>query len=130
MFKQLSIECTECKHVFPLGTELRVVKHTSLKDGAVLWFTMYDCPRCGKSYVVQLDNIESETLLRKVKRSMAQGMVYRRKNERVPEKLKDKFDKGRKQLTLMRSALVFKYNNTKFVNEETGAETVLNFTVC
>lgn len=130
MLEQLSIECTECKHVFPLGKELRVVKHTSKVDGKILWFTMYDCPQCGESYVVQLDDANSKAILSDVKKSMARGMAYRSKNKHVPDGIKSKFDSKRAKLTRVRSALVLRYSGTEFVNDETGNDMVLKFTVC
>ena len=119
----IRVKCKECKEKFDVnGT---VIKEDSIKvieDDKGLLITFYECPKCNKRYVVQLDDNETLTILKNIEES-SKKLRSKIKNSRELQK----FSKLREDLKQTRNALNIQYKGKHFMKDMQIAEIVITF---
>ena len=115
--------CSGCKYVFNINaTNVKEELVTIIEDGKVLLLTYYQCPKCGKLHVVQIDDDISKEMLLKLKLSMKQASRKHKKGKkyRKPPMIEEK-----EKLLLNRGSLNSKYAGKHFLYEGNEKELCL-----
>lgn len=114
------IVCDLCKTEFPmtrdcLKEESVTLEKDGLKHDVVLTFLF--CPRCGKSYPVIMDDLETLQILSEYKIYMAHRADYIKKSKPLPQKLQEKCIWYRRKLSFKRHQLAEKFNGAFYQYE-------------
>lgn len=130
---KLMFECEECKKPFPVTQDQAPNSLTHKKEfksnGQSIFLTYYDCPHCGKRHFVQIDDASSLQELVRVTNEFKSLMVARQKGKSIPKKRSEKFKKSRQHLSDYRMNLMKEFTGKTAIDEETGIEYVLRFSV-
>lgn len=129
----LLAECEDCKAKFKItsGEAAGVLSHKKefKVNGTSIFLTFYDCPYCGRSHYVQIDDAYSLNLLKDVSRQFVKLAVAKKKEKEIPQKQSAKFNKSRKHLSDYRMKLMKQYTGKLIHNDETDSDFVLRFSV-
>lgn len=104
-------ECKTCSARFVLSSKNVKKGEYQTRTGETIWCTYYDCPKCGKRYYVQVDNVETNGMVIELTGMMARIVRARRKNKSIANK-QAKYDKLVTDLADTRNKLAKMYNGT------------------
>lgn len=122
------VDCKKCKSRFKIGSgNITFDKRYENKDGQSIWLTYFDCPDCQERHYVQIDNLQSRELKKKVQRNFIKLSVLRKQNKFIPKQQQDKFNKMRKSLEVRRFELMKQYEGSVVTDTETGEKTDIAF---
>lgn len=116
-------ECKACSVRFVLSSKNVKKGEYQTRTGETIWCTYYDCPKCGKRYYVQVDNVETNGMVIELTGMMARIVRARRKNKSIANK-QAKYDKLVTDLADTRSKLAKMYNGTT-ITSACGVDIVL-----
>lgn len=129
----LVVQCEVCKQRFPVSREHAPNSLTHKKEykvnGKSIYLTYYDCPHCGKRHFVQIDDENSMKMLEDTKKQFIKLSVKRRKGKTISKRQSEKFKKSRQHLSEYRTNLMKDFTGKFIVDNETGAEIELRFSV-
>lgn len=119
------IVCDICHHEFHLTKdhieEQKVVLQKEGLDDKIVQLTNLTCPRCGKKYVVLVDDGETLILAAALREVFLRRMKRSQKNKEIPERLNNKYERLQLKLKLKRQKLAERYNGS-FYQTEDGKE--------
>lgn len=111
----LTIECDNCKEKFLISTAknnlISYQEKYILDNSEVLYITKFDCPKCGKSKVVQIDNDDTIKLLYESKNLWIRLNKKRKKNKKITTFEKEYFEEKSNCLKALREKLDKLYSN-------------------
>lgn len=126
-------KCEECGQGFEVTPQILKNKKFDFKEenteGKSIWITYYDCPNCGKTHMVQVDDEKSKQMLTKVSIMFAQLTVAKRKGKKISKKTSGKFEKARNDLSSYRKALMKELTGKHVYDDEAGCFWELRFSV-
>lgn len=119
------IVCDICHHEFHLTKdhieEQKVILQKEGLDDKIVQLTNLTCPRCGKKYIVLLDDGETLLLSVELREVFLRRMKISKKGKDIPERLNKKYDRLQHKLNFKRQQLAEKYNGS-FYQTEDGKE--------
>ena len=129
--KNVMAFCKECGHRFQLGTTVPVKYQMPYRDkgGKSIFLTYYDCPQCGTTHYVQIDDTHTLELKKETVRMFARLSKKRMDFKQIPKKQNDKFVKTNNKLTVTRQELMKQFDGQVVFDADTGAEVELHFTI-
>lgn len=129
----LLVECEDCKEKFRIasGNAVNAVTHKKKfnVNGQSIYLTYYDCPKCGRRHLVQIDSNYTLDILKSVTKQFAKLSAMKRQGKHIPQKQSDKFKRARQHLAESRTNLMKKYTGVSVHDEATDSDFVLRFSV-
>ena len=106
---QFLAQCAACKSTFVLGpNEVRKAK-ADLPNGKSIWITYFDCPTCGHTHFVQIDDVRTNALLAKIGKVLA-SVTKARKCGHDVRKQSAKYHRINRDLDAIRKDLKEEYS--------------------
>lgn len=115
----VSTECKECKGKI-LVNQSTIVKKTVVceeNDEPVI-ITYFECKHCGKRHVVQIDNLETESLLKELTKKVARMSRFKKQKIQMSNKEATKITKIRTDLADKRLELVKEYQGKHYKDDD------------
>lgn len=124
------VECKKCNNRFRIGNDnITFDKHYKDVNGQSILLTYFDCPECKERHFVQIDNIHSREVKKKITKMFAKLSVMRNKNIQIPKQQQKKFGGLQNTLKMSRLQLMKSYDGSIVTDTETGETITLNFTM-
>lgn len=128
------VECEDCKHHFQISSDEKVgikVNHKKefCVDDDVVYLTYYDCPKCHRRHIVQIDDELSLKELKDVSDMFTRLFILKKKNGNVSKKQSAKYKKAIKHLSETRRNLMTKYSGKIVYDPETDSDVELKFSI-
>lgn len=125
---ELKTQCNSCKNEFALNAENVKEKTVTIsEDSQEVMLTYYNCPECGKLFVVQIDTQETKNMLIDIKKLMRTAMVKQCKNQQIKKKEMNKYNLLNKGIDDIRMSLAIRYNHEHYI--ENGEEVELTMSM-
>lgn len=106
---QFLAQCAACKSTFDLGPgEVHKAK-ADLPNGKSIWVTYFDCPICGRTHFVQIDDVRTNMLLAKIGKVFASVAKAKRCGHNV-QKQSAKYHRINRDLDALRKDLKEEYS--------------------
>ena len=121
--------CEGCEKELVLNSQT-VIKRTEqcLEDKEILQIVSYECKYCGRIHLVQLDDSETNLMLRDVTKLMYKAAKKRQSGGDLSKKEIAKLTKIRKDLADKRLLLKEKYQGKHYLDKD-GQEKVFEFSM-
>lgn len=126
----VKVECKRCKNLFSKSsTDIVFDKRFEDVNGRSIFITYLDCPHCQERHFVQIDDIHSREIKKKIKKMFIKLSVMRNKNISIPKQQQNKFNSLQNNLKISRFELMKQYEDSIVTDTETGEVLKLNFTI-
>lgn len=116
------VRCDICHKDFILVkeclTESKVVLNKEELDPKEVVLTALECPCCGKTYPIMLDNEETLAIVKQLTSMYQRNSMLCAKGRKVPAKLVEKYKQLERKLGFKRSQLAQKYNKSVYQSPE------------
>lgn len=127
----LSIDVTcqneKCKEQFKVNAmNIKDEKIKVIEDGKQLTVTFYDCPKCGTKHSVQLDDVNTLTILKTLKSLLRNSCKKKKKALNNKENFK-KINQLREDLKQMRESLNEQYSGKHFISNGEEKELIIKY---
>lgn len=106
---QFLAQCVECKSTLELGPNEVLKTKIEMPKGKSIWLTYFDCPRCGHTHFVQIDDVRTQMLLGDLTKVLAATAKAKRKGQSV-KKQSAKYHRINRDLDVIRSDLEKEYS--------------------
>lgn len=121
-------KCKYCSEEFVVNKDdVEYMKRYATLDNKDIFLTYYNCPKCGRSLYVQIDNRKTYDLANWLKKEFAKLYLLKKKGQNLGKR-SAKFEEKNKYLNELRKELVFAYDQKQVVDIETGDLIRLEFT--
>lgn len=108
---QFLAQCVECKSTLELGPNEVLKTKIEMPKGKSIWLTYFDCPKCGHTHFVQIDDVRTQMLLGDLTKVLAATAKAKRKGQSV-KKQSAKYHRINRDLDVIRSDLEKEYSGT------------------
>lgn len=106
---QFLAQCVECKSTLELGPNEVLKTKIEMPKGKSIWLTYFDCPKCGHTHFVQIDDVRTQMLLGDLTKVLAATAKAKRKGQSV-KKQSAKYHRINRDLDVIRSDLEKEYS--------------------
>lgn len=123
------VTCESCGNKFSVDKQAVTFKREFIVNGASIFITYYDCPKCARRHCVQIDDKKSLEMLKNNQKQFVHLAAKKNKGKHVSQKQSDKFRKTKKHLANYRIELMKQYTGLLLHDEETDTDFELRFSV-
>lgn len=106
---QFLAQCVECKSTLELGPNEVLKTKIEMPKGKSIWLTYFDCPKCGHTHFVQIDDVRTQMLLGDLTKVLVATAKAKRKGQSV-KKQSAKYHRINRDLDVIRSDLEKEYS--------------------
>lgn len=113
---EMKAVCENCKQ--PIEISQRTVEKQAvicLEDDENLSIVTYECNKCGRVHIVQIDNVETSNMLRELTKLMARAAKKKHSHKELSKKEIAKLTKIRKDLAEKRLLLKQEYQGKHYL---------------
>lgn len=116
MFEMLA-KCESCGSSIDVNPNTIIKKEvTCVEDCSELSITYYDCEKCSRRHIVQVDNQETNKMLTEFTKLMAKASIVKKNNKQLKKKEITKINKIRSDLAEKRFLLMQKYQGKHYLD--------------
>lgn len=106
---QFFAQCAECKSTLELGPSEVVKSKIDMPSGKSIWLTYFDCPKCGHTHFVQIDDVRTQMLLSDLTKVLAATAKGKKQGHSV-KKQSAKYHRINRDLSAIRNDLEKEYS--------------------
>lgn len=106
---QFFAQCAECKSTLELGPSEVVKSKIDMPSGKSIWLTYFDCPKCGHTHFVQIDDVRTQMLLSDLTKVLA-ATAKAKKQGHSAKKQSAKYHRINRNLSAIRNDLEKEYS--------------------
>lgn len=126
-----SVMCNNCKEKLKVGKDIKPseIKHKKkyVVNGKEIFLTYFECPKCKIRQFVQIDDKNTLSELKEVKKQFRNLSLKRRLGNEIDKEQSDKFKEAREHLAQSRIRLARKYTGTLVHDNETDLNFEMRF---
>lgn len=106
---QFFAQCVECKSTLGLGPNEVLKSKIDMPNGKSIWLTYFDCPKCGHTHFVQIDDVRTQMLLSDLTKVLAATAKAKKQGHSV-KKQSAKYHRINRDLSAIRNDLEKEYS--------------------
>lgn len=115
----IKVKCDKCSDEFVLSKKNLKNVNVKIKSDDVN-IKYFQCHRCKYLFIVQIDNAETDKLLKNAEDLMKKAINFRKRNSKVPLWLNKALSKNAKELQKKRDNLFAKYKGEEITIPDVG----------